>query len=157
MSDVQTEVRDKMRRSLNLEFTRMEDDFDTTRDHRAVLTGKLMAAAESITIVGEKGAVSEETPIALAVIDKALKALNDTEKSNEKAISLKLRRSEAEVASAAATRDRIAIVLKATSPGRIEETFPADKLDEHLSEMFEGTIQDFELKTNPKSLDESEI
>lgn len=145
----------KMRRSLDQEFIRMEDDFDKVRESRMELVDKLVGAAKNVKLVDQEGNPTDTTLTSVAVINTALKALSDTEKATEKAVSLKLRRNEAEAASAAATKERIEIVLKATAPGRIEDQAPFEKLEETLGEMFGDSIQDFELKTNPRSLEES--
>jgi hypothetical protein len=88
------------------------------------------------------------------VVKTTLKALSDAEKSTATAISLKLKNQEQAIASAAAAKDRIAIVLKATAPGRIEQEFPEQDLEAHLSDMFDAEIKDFELKANPRDLSE---
>lgn len=153
MADIQEEVRDKMRRTLTQEFTRMEDDYDDSRNQRKILVEKLMTDAQRVKLVTEDGAVGEDTDTGLRVITTALKALSDSEKAASSAILLKLKQNEQSIASSAMARDRIAIILKATAPGQLEESFPAEELENHLSEMFpEGTIKDYETKTNPRDL-----
>lgn len=152
MSDIQLETRDKMRRSLTQEFSRMEDDFDVTRDHRVKLVNKLMGVAEKVTLVDENGNIKEDTDSGIKIISTTLKALSDMEKANGSSILLKLKQSEQEIASSAAAKDRIRIILEATAPGRIETTFPSDELESHLSEMFDKDIKDFETKENSKDI-----
>jgi hypothetical protein len=152
MADIQEETLKKMRRSLGLEFVRMEDDFDKTRDARNELSDKLMTAARSVNLVSENGGVDDETDTKLRVISTALKALGDIENANAKAIGLKLKQAEQDIASSAATKDRIAIVLRATAPGRIEEAHSTEDLSTALDKMFEGDIHEYELKSNPRDL-----
>lgn len=152
MADIQEEVRDKLRRSLTQEFVRMEDDYDETRDYRKVLVTKLMTEAQNVKLVSPEGAVSEDTDTGLRVITAALKALADTEKASSQALLLKLKQNEQSIASSAMAKDRIAIILRATAPGQIEENFPAEELENTLAEMFDNDIKEFETKTNPKDL-----
>lgn len=157
MSDKQEEVREKIRRTINHEFVRMEDDFDTTRNHRNELVSKLMEVAKRVVLTkaDDEGNhhVSDDTSAALSVVTSALKALSDTEKANAQSIMLKLKQNEQAIASSAAAKDRMAIILAATAPGRITETNSAESLEEHLIEMFDKDIQDFELKSNPRDLE----
>lgn len=156
MSDIQSETRTMMKRSLNAEFGRMEEDFDTTRNHRAILLDKIMSAAAGVEIVDKThGGVQETTDTALRVISTAMKLLSDVEKADTQAISLKLKQSEQEIASSAATKDRIAIVIAATAPGRIQKAdFSEKNFEATLEEMFDKDIKDFELRDNPNNLDE---
>lgn len=151
-SSTETSVRDKMRRTINSEFVRMEDDFDITRNHRSELVTKIMDSAKGVVLIDEKGNTREDTETGLKIITTALKALESVEKADAQAILLKLKQTEQEIASSAATRDRIAIILKATEPGRIVESFPVGELEDHLAEMFDKTINDFELKTSSRDL-----
>lgn len=147
--------RDKIRRSISHEFVRLEDTFDETAKHRETLTNKLMSAIENIKLVDENGNVKEDTDTGTRLISTALKALGDSEKSVAQGILLKLKNQEQEIASNNAAKERIEIVLRATAPGRIQESFPSDELDKALTEMFEDDIRDSELKTNSKDLNDS--
>lgn len=152
MSDIQLETRDKMRRSLTQEFSRMENDFDTTRDHRTKLVDKLMSVAEKVVLVDEDGNVKEDTDTGIRLISTTLKALSDMEKANGSAILLKLKQSEQEIMSSAAAKDRIRIILEATAPGRIETSFPSDELESKLTELFDGDIKDFETRESSRDI-----
>lgn len=152
MSDIQLETRDKMRRSLTQEFSRMENDFDITRDHRTKLVSKLMSVAEKVVLVDGEGNVKEDTDTGIRLISTTLKALSDMEKANSSAILLKLKQSEQEIMSSVAAKDRIRIILEATAPGRIETSFPSDELESKLTELFDGDIKDFETKESSKDI-----
>lgn len=153
MSDLYQQSLEKMRRSITQEFIQMEDVFDNTADQRKIITDKLMGVVDKLVLTDDQGNTKEETPVALGVLNTALKALSDTEKAKEKALSLKLRHSEAEAANAAEAKERIEIVIKATAPGRIEQTFPQEQLENVLEEMFDSQIKDSELKTSPRDLE----
>jgi len=152
MTDSTQDAKDRIRRSITHEFVRMEDDFDLTRTHRTTIVNKLMETVENIKLLDANNEPYEENVGKMDVIKTALKAIADTEKATATAISLKLKQQEQALASSAAAKDRIAIVLRATAPGRIEEEFPEHDLEAHLSEMFDGEIKDFELKANPRDL-----
>lgn len=163
MADIQEETINKIRRSLGQEIARAEDDFDETRIQRKRLTDKLVQAAATVKIVDvskdengqEVTVVREDSPVAIALTNTALKALEATEKAANSAAILKLRNKEQETASAAAHQDRIAVVLQATRPGIIKANqFAPEALEEKLAEMFDAEIKDFELKTNPDDLTE---
>ena len=155
MTDHGKEARDKIRRSIQSEFIRMEDDFDDTRTKRDTVINKLFLAVEKIDLIDEKGVLSGETENNLKIMSTTLKALADKENANIRAIALKLKNQEQEIASSAAAKERIEIVLRATAPGKLnEQQFSPEKLEAQLSEMFDSQIQDFELKTNPKDLSE---
>jgi CRISPR/Cas system-associated endonuclease Cas3-HD len=153
MADIHEETQQKIRRSLGMEFVRMEDDFDKTRGMREKLTDKLVAVAEKVKLVNDSGEVNDDTLTGVSVMNLALKALAETEKASVQAITLKLRHQEQETASAAAHEDRIRVVIEATRPGSLKDkTFDSSSLEEKLEEMFDKQIQDFELKTNPSDL-----
>lgn len=159
MSDPSEDVRAKLRRSINHEFVRMEDDFDVTRSHRMELVDKLTEAAKKVTLTRPDSEgnhqVSDDTGTALQVVTVALKALGDVEKANAASISLKLKQNEQAIASSQASKDRMAIILAATAPGRIVDTNSVDSLEEHLEEMFDSTtIKDFELKSSARDLND---
>jgi predicted DNA-binding protein (UPF0251 family) len=146
--------KDRIRRSIQQEFVRMEDDFDETRSIRKRIINKLVDTVDQIKLVDDNGIPKEDNASVMDVVKTTLKALSDAEKSTATAISLKLKNQEQAIASAAAAKDRIAIVLKATAPGRIEQEFPEQDLEAHLSDMFDAEIKDFELKANPRDLSE---
>lgn len=153
MADIDSEIRDKMRRSITQEFVRAESDFDDTRNIRLELVGKLRAASSRVNLVAENGAVSEDTDTGLRVIALALKSIDDVEKAGAKMISMKQKQQEQSLQSAAASKDRIEIIIKATAPGRIQENEVSDQdLESHLEDMFGGDIKDFELRTSAKDL-----
>jgi len=154
MSDSSSDTKDRIRRSITHEFVRMEDDFDETRNHRKKIVSKLMETIDKVELVDERGVLNGDNEAGMKVITTALKALQDTEKSQATAISLKLKQQEQAIASNNAARERIEIVLKATAPGRIEESFPEKDLEEHLAELFDDSIKDTELKINPRDLSE---
>jgi hypothetical protein len=137
----------------------MEDDFDVTRSHRMELVDKLTEAAKKVTLTRPDSEgnhqVSDDTGTALQVVTVALKALGDVEKANAASISLKLKQNEQAIASSQASKDRMAIILAATAPGRIVDTNSVDSLEEHLEEMFDSTtIKDFELKSSARDLND---
>lgn len=152
MSISTEDAKDRIRRTITHEFVRMENDFDQTRNHRAAIVNKLMETVDKIKLIDENDQPFEENVGKMDVIKTALKAIADTEKATATAISLKLKQQEQEIASNNAAKDRIAIVLRATAPGRIEEDFPEQDLEAHLTEMFDDQIKDFELKSNPRDL-----
>lgn len=152
MTDSVETAKDRIRRSIGAEFVRMEDDFDRTRDIRTNLINKLAAASNDVNILGEGGALTDDTEPALKVIATTLKALSDVEKASAQAIALKLKNQEQEMASSAAAKDRVAMVLLATAPGKITETFPSEELEAKLDELFSNEIKDFELKSNSRDL-----
>ena len=154
MTQALDDAKDKIRRSLLQEFARMEDDFDATRDLRSTIVDKLMESASKVAILREDGTVNDDTETGLKVLTTALKALSDVEKAQSQAILLKVRQQEADAASSAAAKDRLAVVLKATAPGRIEEDYPSDKLEEQLESMFQAEIKPFELKSSSYDLEE---
>lgn len=154
MMEADPTAKARIRRTLECEFARMEDDFDVTRDHRTIITNKIMEAAAKVKLLDDDQQVTENTDTGVRVLTAALKALADTEKATAQAIALKLKNQEQEIASNSASKDRIAIILKATAPGRLEPEFPADLLEQKLDEMFSGDIQDFELKLNPRDIAE---
>lgn len=146
--------KDRIRRSIQQEFVRMEDDFDETRSIRKRIINKLVDTVDQIKLVDDNGIPVEDNAAVMDVVKTTLKALSDAEKATATGISLKLKNQEQAIASAAAAKDRIAIVLKATAPGRIEQEFPDQDLEAHLTDMFDGEIKDFELKANPRDLSE---
>lgn len=150
--DLKQDMKDRVRRSLGMEIARMEDDFDETRDQRKRLTDKLMQAADAIVIVDSEGVLKSEVGEKLQVFGMALKSLSEIEKANSIAINLKLKNQEQEIASNASTLMRIEIMRKATLPGKIETPIDSEALENKLAEMFDSSIQDFELKTNNKDL-----
>lgn len=152
MSNEDDDGRKRLRRSIGAEFVRMEEDFDDTREKRKIITENLMSTLVNIKILDDDNKLNENSKDALALYTTTLKALNDTERSIGNAILLKLKNQEQEIASSAAAKDRIAIILSATAPGRIEESFPHEELSSKLTEMFGDDIKDFELKTNPRDL-----
>lgn len=152
MTETTQDSKDRIRRSISHEFVRMEDDFDLTRIHRTAIVNKLMETVEKINLLDNNNEPFEENMGKMDVIKTALKAISDTEKATATAISLKLKHQEQALASSAAAKDRIAIVLRATAPGRIEEEFQEHDLEAHLMEMFDGDIKEFELKSNPRDL-----
>lgn len=154
MTDHNQEVRDKIRRTIGVEFVRMEDDFDRTRTIRETIVDKIMTDVAKVQLLDENGKIKEDTDTGLRMYTTALRAISDMEKANAQAISLKLKQQEVEIANSAAAKERIAIVLKATAPGKIEEDFPSEKLEETLSEMFDSDIKPHELKTSPRDLNE---
>ena len=164
MTELSEDTDIKMKRSLPQEFVRLESDFDDTRLLRRQLTDKLVQNASKVVLLteGPEGSpeacsTREDTDTAVRLIKAAMDALSDIEKASTQVVNLKLKQKEQEIASSAATKDRIATVLMATQPGRIQEAFPAQALEEHLAELFDNKIQAFELKTNPRSLDETDI
>jgi hypothetical protein len=153
MSSPAESARDKIRRSISMEMARQEDDFDETRIQREKIIAKLIADVERVNIASEAGTLDEKTSgVAISLYNTALKALNDKEKANSVAVSLKLKNQEQEILGAAEAKDRIAIVLRATAPGKITESFPSELLESSLTEMFGDDIKDFELKTNPRDI-----
>lgn len=146
------DARDKIRRTINSEFVRMEEDFDSTRTKRAQLADKLMEAVGHVKLLDDNGGIKEDTDTGIRLVSTALKALSDIEKAQSSAIMLKLKNQEQEIANSAAAKDRIAIILKATAPGKIEAEFPSDALEEQLNSMFDGEIQEYELKSSPRDL-----
>jgi hypothetical protein len=152
MSDIKDNVRDKIRRTITHEFIRLEDDYDETRTHRDKLIAKIMNEVDKVSFVDDGGRIDGNAKSIVTLYGTALKALNEKERAQGAVINLKLRQAEQEAMSAAAAKDRIAIVLKATAPGAITETFPSEDLETALDEMFGKDIKDFELKTNPRDL-----
>lgn len=154
MSDVVKKIRDKIKRSITQEFIQLEDDFDETRVHRDVLINKIMDEVSKVSFVSESGSIDKNAKSIATLYSTALKALNEKERAVSAGINLKLRQAEQESMSAAAAKDRIAIVLKATAPGVIKESFPTEDLEAALDEMFSSDIQEYELKTNPRDISE---
>ena len=142
----------KIRRSINQEFAKMEDDFDHVRTKREALVEKIFAEASRVEAVSEGGILHEDAKTVVSLYSTALKALDGIENAAVKSIGLKLKNQEQQVASAAAAKDRIEIVLRATAPGRIEQTFSPDLLEEALSSFDDTEIQEFELTSNPRDL-----
>jgi hypothetical protein len=155
VTDLAKETLNQIKRDLNLEFVQMEEDFDKTRDLRSEITDKLHDAVRGISLVNsDNTGLSADAELQLKVINTALKSLSDTEKAKASAIGLKLKQKEIEVVSAAESRERLELVLRATAPGRIQEGFSAEDMGQHLGDMFDGEIKDFELKANPRDLSE---
>lgn len=153
MDDAAKEKRDKIRRSISAEFVRMEDDFDETRDMRKRIVNQIMADAASVKLVDDTGAIKEDAELGMKIMTTALKALSEVERASSTAISLKLKNQEQAIASAAATKERIQIVLRATKAGAIEENDHfEDNVEAELSRMFDGDIKDHELKSNPNDI-----
>lgn len=151
-SSAATSVREKLKRSLTAEFVRMEDDFDETRDLRKGIISKIMSEVDKVNLSDDAGNLKEDADVGIRVMATALKALSDAEKASAQAISLKLKQQENDIASAASAKDRIAIILKATAPGKITEEFDPAKLEDALEDMFGNEIKDFETKLNPHDL-----
>ena len=147
-------------RSIDDEFQLMDAAFDKTRSKRDLLVDKLMTAAMSIDVVevgaDGKGNVDDETDTRLRVVGAALKALVDVEKAAGAAIGLKLRRSEMDAAKAQQSKDRLAVVMMQTAPGRITDGIAISEqdLDAKLASMFDDSIKPFELKNDPRNIDE---
>lgn len=154
MSTVTQNTNDKIRRSITDEFIQMEDDFDDTHKKRDIIIDKLLTAVDKVKIGNDDGVLDETSKDTLSLISVTLKALSDKEKAKNQAIALKLKHSEQEILSSAAAKDRMAIVLRATAPGKITESFPTADLEEVLVGMFDADIQEFELKSNPRDLSE---
>ena len=159
MTDLQEETERKIRRSLGMEFVRLEDTFDETASLRSRLTSKLVTVAEKVnlTVVSEDGSqtVHDGTAAAVQVVNAALKAIEQTEKAAVNIVGMKLRQNEQEVASAAAHSDRIAVVIAATRAGDVrKQKFDPAALEHTLEQMFDSQIQDSELRSNPNDLSE---
>lgn len=154
MDITKEDMMDKIRRSLGQEFVRLEDDFDTSRDHRKKITNKLMSAVDNLELADDKGELRADIDDRLKIVNTALKALSDAENAQAKAIGLKLKNQELEQSSSAASADRIAIILKATAPGAIREIELDPGLEDALEEMYGAEIKEFELKTNPRDISE---
>ncbi len=154
MSTSVAEANAKIRRTLGIEFVEMEDDFDKTRFLRNEIIDKVMSDVSNIKLTDEKGDLTEDADVKIRVVQTALKALSDVETAKTKAITLKLKNREQEMANATLTKDRIAIVIQATAPGAIENTLPMDSLDQDLNDLFKDDIKPFELKGNPNDLEE---
>lgn len=152
MTTIAEEVRHRLRRTVESEFVRMEDDFDESRNHRKLIAEKLMSSVSNLKLVDDDGKLSEDTDTGLRFINTALKALSDIEKASASAISLKLRNQEQEMASAANTKERIELIIQATAPGRVRKPIDTDALGEELAEMFDDDIKDFELRSNPRDI-----
>lgn len=152
MTDSLSEMRDKVRRSISAEFVQMEDDFDNTRLMREKITTKIMDTIDTIKLTDSDGSLREDAGTGIALYTAALRALNDAEKARGLAITLKLKNQEQEQSSNAASQARIAIILKASSPGLIEENFPSEELEDQLAKMFDGKIEDYELRSNPRDI-----
>ena len=131
----------------------MEDDFDQTRTMRSTIINRIMDDVAKVSVIDEHGALREDADTAMKVYTTALKAISDAEKANVQAIGLKLRQQEQDIASAAAAKDRIMVVLKATEAGRITEDFPSEELESTLTEMFDSDIRESELKSSPRDLE----
>lgn len=154
MEDISQKTKERIRRSITHELVRMEDDFDKTRQGRAVITDKLLNTVNTINLVDEKGELVDDVEDKLKVVTATLKALSDTERASATAISLKLKNQEQEVATAAAAKDRLAVVIQATKPGVITQVHASVNLEDKLEEMFSHEVKDFELKMNPRDLEE---
>lgn len=148
------DAKDKIRRSINQEFVRMEDDFDDTRAKRATIIDKLVDATQKIDLINDKGELSGDIKAAATIFSTALKALSDAETAQTRAIALKLKQQEQQLASAESAKDRIALVLKLTAPGAITSSPSTQELEDALEDMFGSDIQDFELKSNPRDLED---
>lgn len=148
------EQKEKIRRTVVNEIVRMEDDFDQARTLRNVILGKIMEDVNQVKLHDEHGALKEDADVGMRVYTTALKTLADIEKASATAINIKLRNKELDMASATDSKNRIAVLLASVAPGKIEGSFPAESLEEHLAEMFDAEIKDTELKTNPRCLDE---
>jgi hypothetical protein len=154
MTDISPEER--VPRTLNQEFFRMEDDFDDARTMRRGLINKLTQAANNVVLVEDDGkggvTVRDDTDTSVRLIGMALKALTESEKASNLAINVRLKQRELDQASSAAAKNRIAILLAHTAPGRIDTEFPVEELEQALETMFDSDIKDFELKDNPRDL-----
>lgn len=155
MSDVITQTRNRIRRSLTDEFSIMEEVYDDVASKRDRILNKLMAASEKIELVDENGKISSDIKEASMILATTLSTLRDTESSKVKIIGLKLKQQENEIASSTAAKERLEAVIKATAPGYIDDLPDFDKIEEAFVES-EGIkeIKDFELKLNPRDLGE---
>ena len=154
MSEIVTSAMEQMKRSLGLEFSRMEDDFDRTRHDRSTLADKLVKTVEQIELIDTDGNLKADLGDKLSLINIARGVLNDIENANTKAITLKLKNKEQEVAASTAAKDRIAAVLAAAAPGRLPDNIDVGKLEAKLEEMFGDDIAEFEMKNNHRDLSE---
>lgn len=143
----------KLKRSIDEELLRLEDDFDDTRLTRKKIANSLADQIGNIKLTDSEGNVKEETDTAVRLVSLVLKALSDVERASTQAVAIKLKRKEADTAAAAVAKERLEAVLRATRPGELKEAdFDEEKLEETLSEMFDKEIQDFELKTSHRDL-----
>jgi hypothetical protein len=152
MSDIQDTTSDKPKRSLAQEFLRMEDDFDLTRSHRLAIANRILETAQGLKLVDTDGQLNGAIEDNVKFFNLALKTLEGVEKANGFAISHKLRQKEQDVASAAAARERIQVVIQASRPGTITDDSASAKIERLLDEQFNEDIKDFELKTSPRDL-----
>ena len=148
----ETTSSDRIRRTINQEFSRMEEDFDETRTIRKTLVTKLSEASQKLVLVDGEGRLAADSAESLAIITATLRALSDVERANAQAVNLKLKQQEIEVASSAASQERIQVILQSTAPGRITGSFPTEALEEELDSDFTSPIKETELKTNPRDL-----
>lgn len=152
MDDKDREDMERIRRSVTSEMVILEDDFDMARNAKQRIVSKLMGSIDNLQILNDSNAVTDETDTALRVVTTTLKALESLEKAAATAVGVKLRNKELDMASAAESKNRIAVILQSVAPSKIEGTFPTESLEDHLASMFDSTIKESELRTNPKDL-----
>ena len=145
-------IMDKIHRDVNAEFIRFDEDFDATRDAREVIIEKVMEAVKGTSLMNGKGILAADSSDTLEVMKVALSALKDKEKANVQAASTKLRQKEQEQATAEMAAERLQVVIQATLPGRITKEVSSEDLDAKLAQMFDGKINDFELRQNPNDI-----
>lgn len=143
----------KLKRTLDEELIRLENDFDDTRLARKKIVNHINSQIENIKLTDSEGNVKEETDVAIRLVALALKALSDTERANAQAVTVKIKRKEADTAAAAVAKERLEAVLRAARAGNLEDAdFDQDEMEQKLSEMFDDQIKDFELKTSHRDL-----
>ena len=147
-----TGVMDRIRRDVNAEFARMESDYDQARDDREIILGKVMNAASKLDLVDGEGKLTDQYEETVEIMKLALTALKDKETAGAKAVSLKLKQKEQEIASAEVAAERLQVVIAATMPGKIKSEFSPSVLDEKLAAMFDGKITAPELRQNPNDI-----
>lgn len=152
MGELVTELRERVRRSIDQDIQAIDDAVDAAKTYRDIITHKLMDAVATVKLLDEHGKPSEETDGALRLISTTLKAINDSVDAPIKAVNVKLKQDEQNTLSAAAASDRIDAMLASAKRGQIAGSFPSELLEDKLSTMFDGEINDFELKTNPHDI-----
>jgi len=153
MSDMNQEIESLVLRGIPQEISRLETDFDSTRNDRILIKDKLMGAVQQISLINADGTLTGDMGDKLEIIKTASKIMGDMEKANVQAVGIKIKNREVEVAAASNADDRIAAVLLAAKRGVIREAIADDVLDSMLDTMFEGQIKESETKLNPRDLD----
>jgi hypothetical protein len=144
------EIAAEMKRSLGQEMSLMDTESDAVRVKRNVIVDKLMTTVGTIDLDPTDDPDTQK--VKLKVMEVALKALDGVEKSRVSTVSIKMRQQEQEVATAQASKDRIAVMLASAARGQLPTTSHDPAAIAAAIDAFDASVQDFELRASHQDI-----